>query len=58
MMGDPTRAAMLDALLGGEPLSAGELARRAWVSPQTASAHLTRLVEGGLLTPTRSGRHR
>jgi DNA-binding transcriptional ArsR family regulator len=58
MIGEPARAAMLEALLGGEPLSAGELARRAWVAPPTASAHLARLVESGLLTSTRSGRHR
>jgi len=58
MIGEPARAAMLEALLGGEPLSAGELARRAWVAPPTASAHLARLVEGGLLTSRRSGRHR
>jgi DNA-binding transcriptional ArsR family regulator len=58
MIGDPTRAVMLEALLGGEALSAGELARRAWVAPPTASAHLARLVDGGLLISTRSGRHR
>ena len=58
MIGDPTRAAMLEALLGGEALSAGELARRSSVAPPTASAHLARLADGGLLTCTKSGRHR
>lgn len=58
LIGDPSRAAILTALLGGEALPAGELAYRAQVSPQTASAHLSRLVDGGLLTVTTTGRHR
>ena len=57
-IGEPARAAMLEALLGGEPLTAGELARRAHVAPGTASAHLTRLIECGLLTRWASGRER
>ena len=40
MIGDPTRAAMLGALLGGEALPAGELARRAGIAPATATSHL------------------
>lgn len=58
MIGEPARAAMLAALLGGESLPAGELARRAGVAPSTASEHLARLVEHGLVTRRRSGRHR
>jgi len=58
MIGDPTRAAMLGALLGGEALPAGELARRAGIAPATATSHLARLVEHGLLVRQRSGRHR
>ena len=58
MIGDPTRAAMLGALLGGEALPAGELARRAGIAPATATSHLARLVEHGLLARRRSGRHR
>jgi DNA-binding transcriptional ArsR family regulator len=58
MIGDPTRAAMLGALLGGEALPAGELARQAGVAPATATSHLARLVEHGLLSRRRSGRHR
>src|SRR5215471_584049 len=46
LMGDPTRAHMLLALMGGIALPAGELALRANVAPQTASAHLAKLVEG------------
>ncbi len=58
LIGDPSRAAILTALLGGEALPASELAYRAQVSPQTTSSHLARLVEGGLLSVTTTGRHR
>ncbi len=57
LMGEPARAAMLDALLGGLALPAGELARRAQVSPATASEHLARLARHGLVTRRRAGRH-
>jgi DNA-binding transcriptional ArsR family regulator len=58
LMADPARAAMLGALLGGPPLSAGELSQVAGVSPATASAHLARLLDGGLVAVTKQGRHR
>lgn len=58
LIADPTRAAILTALLDGRPLAAGELARLAGVSAATASAHLARLLGGGLVTMTRQGRHR
>lgn len=58
LIGDPSRAIMLNALMTGRSLPAGELAYRAGITPQTASAHLAKLVEGGLLTPTAHGRHR
>ena len=58
LIGDPTRAAMLGALLGGKALTASELAHGACVSPQTASTHLARLLDGGLLRVVASGRHR
>ncbi len=58
LMADATRAAMLTALLDDRPLAAGELARLAGVSPATASAHLARLMKGGLITGTSQGRHR
>jgi DNA-binding transcriptional ArsR family regulator len=58
LIGDRSRAAMLSALLGGVALPAGELARRAGVTAQTASAHLAKLVEGGLVRVLASGRHR
>lgn len=58
LLADRTRSTMLDALLDGRARSAGELARYAGVAPSTASAHLRRLVEGGLLAVRRAGRHR
>jgi DNA-binding transcriptional ArsR family regulator len=58
LIGDATRAAMLAALLGGRALPASELARVARVSPQTASAHLAKLADAGLVAVTRIGRHR
>lgn len=58
LLADPTRAQILLLLLDGRALPAGELARRARVSPSTASAHLTKLLEGGLLAVERQGRHR
>ena len=57
-MAEPARAAMLLALLGGRALPASELARTAGVSASTASEHLSRLLDGGLVEATRSGRHR
>ena len=57
LLGDPARANMLTALLGGEALTAGELAREAGVTAQTASSHLARLTAGGLVAPRRQGRH-
>jgi len=58
LIGDPSRAAMLSALLDGRALTAGELAQAAWIAPQTASAHLARLLDGGLLEVAAQGRHR
>ena len=58
LMGEPARAAMLVALLDGRSLPASELAAIAGVKAPTASAHLAQLVEGGLITDRRLGRHR
>lgn len=58
LVGDPARANMLAALMDGRALTASELARQAGVTPQTASGHLGRLVEAGLLAVERQGRHR
>jgi DNA-binding transcriptional ArsR family regulator len=49
---------MLLSLLDGRALPAGELAFSANVAPQTASGHLAKPVEGGLLSVENRGRHR
>jgi len=58
LVGDPARANMLNALMGGTALTASELAMEAGVSLPTASSHLGKLLEGGLLTVASQGRHR
>jgi DNA-binding transcriptional ArsR family regulator len=58
LIADPTRAAMLRALLSDRPLAAGELARLAGVSAATASFHLAKLLEGNMIEVARQGRHR
>jgi DNA-binding transcriptional ArsR family regulator len=58
LMGDVKRAHMLLALLGGEELAAHELAARAGASSSLASAHLSKLIDGGLLLAERRGRNR
>jgi len=57
LLGEPARANMLSALMGGQALTAGELAREAGITPQTASSHLAQLEAGGLLTRRVQGRH-
>lgn len=58
LIANPARTAMLIALVDGRALPAGELAYAAGVTAQTASSHLTKLLEGGLLTVETEGRHR
>lgn len=58
LIGDPARALMLAALMDGRSRTAGELAQAAGVTPQTASAHLTKLSVAGLLSIEKQGRHR
>lgn len=58
LFGDRAHLAMLAALADGRALPAGELARRARVHPATASAHLSQLVDGGLVRVRAQGRHR
>lgn len=57
LLGDPARANMLTALLAGQALTAGELAREAGVTAQTASSHLAKLQAGGLIVGRKQGRH-
>ncbi|AMO96566.1 bacterial regulatory, arsR family protein [Collimonas fungivorans] len=58
LIADPARAAILMALFDGRALPAGELAHAAGVTAQTASAHLAKLLNGGLLACEQQGRHR
>lgn len=58
LIGDPARANMLTALMGGMALTATELSTEAGVTKQTASSHLSKLESGGLLTIRKQGRHR
>jgi DNA-binding transcriptional ArsR family regulator len=57
LIGEPARALMLSALMSGLALPAGELAELARISPQTASSHLQKLLEGGLVAVETQGRH-
>ena len=58
LIGDPARANMLTALMSGKALTVSELAEVAGVTIQTASSHLSRLGQGGLLRPRKQGRHK
>ena len=58
LLGDPARANMLTALMSGKALTASELASEAGVTPQTASTHLAKLQQGGLVVQRKQGRHR
>ena len=58
LVGDHARAEILTALMGGEALTATELAEVAGITKQTVSAHLAKLVDGELLAVESQGRHR
>ncbi|MBP0615475.1 helix-turn-helix domain-containing protein [Jiella mangrovi] len=58
LIGDVARANILCTLTGGQALTAGELAHHAGVSAQTTSGHLAKLVDAGLITVVKQGRHR
>jgi DNA-binding transcriptional ArsR family regulator len=58
LFADPARARILKALMDGTMRPAGELAYAAGISAQSASAHLAKLVDGGLLAQEAQGRHR
>ena len=55
LIGHPSRALMLDALLGAEALPATALAESAGISAQTASRHLQLLADAGLLRVQQQG---
>ena len=58
LIGDPARANALTALVGGKALTVTELASEAGVTLQTASSHLAKLEEAGLVVARKSGRHK
>ncbi len=58
LIGDPGRAEILTALMGGQALTATELAHVADVTKPTASGHLARLLDTRLVAVERQGRHR
>lgn len=58
LIGDPTRARMLTALMGGRALTATELADAAGITKQTGSTHLRRLLDARFVAMEAHGRHR
>lgn len=58
LIGDTARSKMLTALMSGKALTATELSLEADITPQTASSHLMKLVEGELLVVRKQGRHK
>jgi DNA-binding transcriptional ArsR family regulator len=57
LIGDSSRALILSTLADGRALPAGELARIARITPQTASSHLDKLFKGNLVAVEVQGRH-
>jgi len=58
LIGDPARANILTALMGGMALTASGLAAEAGVTRQTATSHLSKLADGGLVRQRKQGRHK
>jgi DNA-binding transcriptional ArsR family regulator len=58
LIGDPARANILTALMGGKALTATELSAEAGVTIQTTSSHLKKLEGAKLLRLRKQGRHR
>jgi DNA-binding transcriptional ArsR family regulator len=58
LIGDPARANVLTALIDGRALTVSELAQAAGVGLPTASGHLAKLAQAGLIEGERQGRHR
>lgn len=46
LIGDTARSRMLTALMAGKALTATELSVEADITPQTASSHLNKLLDG------------
>lgn len=58
VLADPARSRMLAHLLSGDFATAGELARVASVGAATASGHLSKMLDAGLVLAEQRGRHR
>lgn len=58
LIGDPSRAKILQSLMDVDGLPASDLALKAGITIQTASSHLSKLIDGGLLSVERHGRHK
>lgn len=58
LIGDPARANILTALMAGKALTVSELAQEAGVTLQTTSAHLSKLLGGGMVVVRKQGRHK
>lgn len=58
LLADDTRAGILTILMDGRSHTGGELARYMSVAPSTASEHLSKLLDGGLVAAEAQGRHR
>lgn len=58
LLADAARTRIVWTLIDGSTRAAGELAFAAGISAQSASAHLIKLVRGGLLASEAQGRHR
>jgi len=58
LIGDTARADILSSLMDGRALTVGELARTADIGLPTASAHVSKLEDAGLVVSVRQGRNR
>jgi DNA-binding transcriptional ArsR family regulator len=58
LIGDPARANILTALMAGKALTVSELSQEAGVTLQTTSAHLSKLLHGGMVAARKQGRHK
>ncbi|MEL7210283.1 MAG: metalloregulator ArsR/SmtB family transcription factor, partial [Actinomycetota bacterium] len=58
LLGDATRVALLDALFDGRAYTVTELSRHVGVAPSTASEHLGRMLDAGLVAIEAQGKHR
>ena len=58
LLADQTRVDLIDALFDTRAYTVSELARHVGVATSTASEHLGRLLDGGLVVVEPAGRHR